>query len=421
MTLYGARPAQPPARPAPIPTDPTETRRAALLAAATVVIALLAATGFLATGSGGQKPSARWMAAPGTASPVPSPPSPTVAAQTVTLSGVGDVIMGSAPGSLPPNNGRGLFDPVKRALAADLVMGNLEEPLTENTGAVKCAQPSPTSPPPGSSTSPAPSGSPAAHRGCYQFHLPPSYAKVLRDGGFGLVNLANNHTMDEGSAGLRNTRAALEAAGIQHTGAPGQVTVVTVRNVSIAVIGVAPYSYCQSLIDIAGTAALVRRAASAADLVVIQMQAGAEGADRTHVRPGMETFLGEQRGDVLAFAHAMIDAGADLVIGHGPHVMRGMQFYKGRLIAYSMGNFVGYKALNSTGNSGVGGVVRVTLRKDGTWVSGSLVATHMVNGGLPAPDPNNRAWSLVNGLSRQDFGASAAVIGSDGSISLPTG
>ena len=156
-----------------------------------------------------------------------------------------------------------------------------------------------------------------------------------------------------------------------------------------------------------------------ADLVVVQMQAGAEGADKDHVRPGTEYFLGENRGDTLAFSHAMIDAGADLIIGHGPHVMRGMQFYKGKLIAYSLGNFTGYKTLGSSGYSGVGGILRVTLTAGGDYVSASLTATEMVRGGLPALDPDKRALGFVRGLSRDDFGATAAVIGNDGKITPP--
>src|SRR4029453_6485763 len=145
-----------------------------------------------------------------------------------------------------------------------------------------------------------------------------------------------------------------------------------------------------------------------ADLVVIQMQGGAEGSDKTHVRPGHEIFLGEDRGDLSAFSHAVIDAGADVIFGHGPHVMRGMEFYKGRLIAYSLGNFCGYKVLSSAGFAGVGGVLKVTLTKDGSWSRGELVATEMVRGGYPAPDAEKRALAFVNNLSSDDFGANGA-------------
>jgi poly-gamma-glutamate capsule biosynthesis protein CapA/YwtB (metallophosphatase superfamily) len=111
-----------------------------------------------------------------------------------------------------------------------------------------------------------------------------------------------------------------------------------------------------------------------------------------------------------------VDAGADLVVGHGPHVMRAMEFYKGRLIAYSLGNFAGYKALGYTGVVGVGGVLHVTLRRDGSYVAGSLTPTKMVAPGLPATDPARQALSLVRGLSDADLPTSGARIGDDGSI-----
>jgi poly-gamma-glutamate capsule biosynthesis protein CapA/YwtB (metallophosphatase superfamily) len=191
---------------------------------------------------------------------------------------------------------------------------------------------------------------------------------------------------------------------------------VEVKGVKIAVLGFSSYPWSQSVVDVDAGAALVKRAKSQADLVVVHMHVGAEGADKTHVRPGTEMFLGENRGDPVKFARAVVDAGADLVIGHGPHVMRAMEFYRGRLIAYSLGNFAGYRALNYNGLPGVGGVLRVTLRKDGSYVEGSLVPTHMVAPGSPAMDPAKQALSLVGGLSDADLPASGVRVGANGSI-----
>jgi poly-gamma-glutamate capsule biosynthesis protein CapA/YwtB (metallophosphatase superfamily) len=319
----------------------------------------------------------------------------------ITLSGVGDVIMGAVPGNLPPSDGAGFFDPVKSALASDLVMGNLETPLTEPTGHGKCGDP--------------------PSEGCFQFSLPPSYANHLRDAGFQVLNLANNHTNDMGPEGLANTRDALTSVGIQHTGGVGQIASATVKGVTVAVLGFSVYSWGANLNNIEAAVALVTEADAKADLVVIQMQGGAEGSDQTHVRPGHEIFLGEDRGDLITFSHAVVDAGADVVFGHGPHIMRGMEFYKGRLIAYSLGNFCGYGVLSSAGFLGVGGVLKVSLHKDGTWVGGTLIATEMVNGGIAAPDDDKRALAFVAGLSREDFGAAAPAISlTDGTITPPT-
>jgi hypothetical protein len=375
---------------------------------AVVAMALIGAGVAYADPFGGTKATPPFDGAPlspsASASPTRSPsatPTPTATltpAQTITMTGVGDVIMGTMPSSMPPNGGAGYYDDVRAKLASDLVMGNMEEALSADTGNVKC----------GSNST-----------GCFAFHQPTSFAGVLRSGGFDLVNLANNHSLDMGPPGLVSTRAALTDAGVKWTGAPGMITVVDVKGVKVAVIGASPWNGSQSVIDIKGTAALVRKATGMADIVVVQMQAGAEGVDKDHVQPGTEYFLGENRGDTIAFSHAMIDAGADLIIGHGPHVMRGMQFYKGKLIAYSLGNFTGYKTLGAGGYSGVGGILRVTLDSAGNYVSGSLTATEMINGGLPAIDPDKRAIPFVRGLSKDDFGASAAVIGTDGKITPP--
>jgi hypothetical protein len=147
---------------------------------------------------------------------------------------------------------------------------------------------------------------------------------------------------------------------------------------------------------------------------------GGEGPDHTHVKPGTDIFLGENRGDPIAFGHAMIDAGADLVIGHGPHVMRAMEFYQGRLIAYSLGNFAGYHALGYTGVVGVTGILRVTLHRDGSFVAGTLVPTHLVAPGVPRMDPRKQAIPLVSGLTKADFPTTGARIGADGTVVPPT-
>ncbi len=387
--------------------------RWALVAAVTttvLLIGVLVAAGRSAVGGGDRQAAWRSGAAPA-ASPTPVA---TADATTVTLSGVGDVIMGTAPGDLPPRGGEDFFRDVVEALDSDLVMGNLETPFTEDTGRVKCGFVTPPATPGN------PSPKPTRVAGCHQFYLPPSYAQHLRNGGFDLVSLANNHTNDMGMDGLLNTRAALDAAGIKHTGAPNQITLVDVKGVRVAVLGFAIYSWGQNLNNIPAAEQLVRKAAAGADIVVVQMQGGAEGSDKSHQPQGREFFLGEDRGDLRRFSRAVIDAGADVIFGHGPHIMRGMEFYKGRLIAYSLGNFCGYGVLNSSGYLGVGGVLKVTLNKDGSWVGGQLVATEMVRGGLPAPDADRRAIPFVNRLSREDFGGGAARLAADGTITPPS-
>jgi hypothetical protein len=387
---------------------PRRRNRAALIGAATTLV--LGGAGVLAyVMTGGEEQIPAWRSAPVPAetsrAPIPkatpsTKPAGEVVTDTISMSATGDIIMAQAPGKMPPNNGRGFFDGVKQALRADLVMGNLEEPLTDDTGHRKCGE-----------------GSTA----CHAFRAPPAYAAHLRDAGFQLLNLANNHCYDFGPSGHKNTQKALEQHKLAHTGDPGQITTVTVKGVKVAVLGFSSYNWSNSLIDLDEARSVVRRAAGQADIVVVQVHMGAEGSGATRVKPGTEMFLGENRGDPIKFAHTVIDAGADLVVGHGPHVMRGMEFYRGRLIAYSLGNFAGGAGtLLSAGNLGLGAVLKVTLKRDGSWSGGSLISTtHQTAGGLPKTDSRQRGLSLVRTLTQSDFPDTGAKLGPNGAIAPP--
>jgi hypothetical protein len=384
-------------------------------AVAVLLVVGLAAVAALA-GADDADRTALWQAAPlGTPTPAASAePSPSPQQRAISLSATGDIIMGNAPNRLPPAGGKGFFDNVRDSLAADLVMGNLEEPLTTNTGHGKCAPRAPASP--------GPSGTPRKRSGCHQFRAPPEYAAHLRDAGFEVLNQANNHGNDYGPAGYRNTQKALEKYGLRHTGAPDQITVVDVEGVQVAVVGFSSYAWSNSLLNLDAARRVVRRAAGRADIVVVQVHMGAEGANRTRVRPGTEVFLGENRGDPVRFSRAVIDAGADLVVGHGPHVLRGLEFYRGRLIAYSLGNFAGGgNMLDNSGRLGWGAVLKVSLLPDGSWRSGQLVSTYMNSSGRPTVDARKRGLGLVTDLSRRDFPATGARLDGTGAISPPAG
>jgi hypothetical protein len=325
---------------------------------------------------------------------VKKPTGPKIPEGVVAIVATGDIVMGSTP-NLPSDGGRSFFSDVETDLAGDVVLGNLEGTLSTGGGS-KCGK--------GSTN-------------CFAFQTPPSYARWLQQAGFTVMNLANNHAYDFGAGGLRQTTDALAGVGLEWTGRPGQITVQKVGGIRIALVGFAPYPWAQSLTDIAAAKRLVRKAARSADVVVVTMHAGAEGSDRQHVKRGTERFLGENRGDSMRFAHAVVDAGADLVVGSGPHVLRGMEWYKRRLIAYSLGNFAGYKVFSLGGPLSTSGILRVTLRGDGKFETGRLVPTHLVGAGLPAIDPAEAAHGAVRTLSREDFGARAVKVSRDGILS----
>jgi poly-gamma-glutamate capsule biosynthesis protein CapA/YwtB (metallophosphatase superfamily) len=309
----------------------------------------------------------------------------------VTLVAVGDIVMGSTP-NLPPDGGAGFFADVESDLSGDVVLGNLEGTLTGATGS-KCG---------------------AGSSNCYSFRTPPSYARWLKQAGFTVLNLANNHANDFGAAGRKETLRALRAQKLLHTGRPGEIAYQQVGDLTVALVGFSSYPWAQSLTDIPAARRLVRRAAAKADLVVATFHGGAEGASKQRVVRRTEWFLGENRGNLVAFAHAVVDAGADLVVGHGPHVLRGMEWYRGRLIAYSLGNFAGYKVFALDGPLSVSGILRLTLRGDGRFESGILVPTHLVGPGIPQLDPDERAHGLVRELSRLDFGGRAVTVAPTG-------
>ena len=311
----------------------------------------------------------------------------------MTIAAVGDTMLGNA-GVLPPDPGS-YFAAVHTDLTAgaEIVFANLEGTLTDATTS-KCG----------------PKGSP----NCYAFRDPPSYADVFRQAGFTMLNDANNHSYDFGSAGQAQTVASIHAAGMTQTGLPGEITVVTANGIRVAFCAFAPYSYDSELLDLPAAQALIEHAHAEAPVVVVYMHAGAEGPQADQVNGAEEYYLGEDRGNPEAFAHMAIDAGASLVIASGPHVLRGMQFYKGHLIAYSLGDFANYGDFASSGVLSNSAILRVTLSATGSFVEGQLDPVLLEGEGQPYPGGD--AVAFVSHLSAEDFGASAAHLTPTGGI-----
>jgi len=330
--------------------------------------------------------------APATTAPVTTTTRP---GAPVTISVVGDSDLGNTP-TLPPSPSTYL-QPVESALRAPVVFGNLEGTLT-NATASKCG---------------------ASSTQCYAFRNPPAYAQIYRAAGFTVMNSANNHSHDFGAQGVADTTAALQAAGIVQAGLPGQIGLVTVGGTKVAFVDFAPYATTNNLLDLAAAKTLVQQARAEANLVVVYMHAGAEGTAAEHVTGQEESYVGEDRGNPKVFAHTAIDDGADLVIASGPHVLRGMEYYNGHLIAYSLGNFVGYQNFATSGSLDLSGILTVTLSGSGTVTTGHFTSLALSSVGQPAIDPSDASASLVNQLSNQDFGATAATVQPNGQLTLP--
>jgi poly-gamma-glutamate capsule biosynthesis protein CapA/YwtB (metallophosphatase superfamily) len=316
----------------------------------------------------------------------------------VIISAVGDMMLGNTP-DLPPDPGAYL-DAVKPVLdsGAPVVFGNLEGTLTTATVS-KCGP------------------SRRGEQDCFAFRDPPDYARYFRAAGFTVLNDANNHSFDFGAAGQAQTVRAIHAAGLAQTGLPGEITLVKAHGTMVAFVAFAPYDYDASLLDVAAARALIERAASQASVVVVYMHAGAEGADADQVTGREEYYLGEDRGDAEAFAHLAIDAGASLVIASGPHVVRGMQFYKRHLIAYSLGNFAGYGNFGTGGDLDLGAILHVTLSSAGRFERAQIYPIWFTTQGRPVP--GGGAVPFIARLSAEDFGRSAARILPSGAVQAP--
>lgn len=310
-----------------------------------------------------------------------------------TIAAVGDTILGNTP-KLPAEPTK-YFSAVRRPLTsrAQIVFANLEGTMTDAIGG-KCGSES---------------------TNCYSFKTPPSFARAFRKAGFTVLNNANNHSFDYLDQGQADTVAAIKQAGMKQTGLEGQVTIVPAGSARVAMLGFGPYKHMSSLLDLPTAAALIRRAKTQSDAVIVYMHAGGEGADAQHVTGADEEMAGEPRGNPQAFARMAVDAGASLVIGSGPHVLRGAEFYKGRLIAYSLGNFAGYHNFASSGASTTSCILRVTLTTTGQFKSARVVPVQLDAAGKPSR--GGEAIAMMARLSREDFGSARAKFSKNGRIS----
>ena len=319
----------------------------------------------------------------------------TTVAPTVTISAVGDSELGNTPHLA--SDPSAYFNPARAALAAPIVFGNLEGTLTDATKS-KCG---------------------AKSTQCYAFRVPPSFARAYAGAGFTVLNAANNHSDDFGAAGVASTTAALRASGITQAGLPGQIGVVREGSLRVAFVDFAPYVLTNDMLNLSSARQLIVRAKSMANVVVVYMHAGAEGAGAGHVTRATEYFVGENRGNPYAFAHAAIGDGADLVIASGPHVLRGMEWYRGHLIDYSLGDFTNYGDFSTSGDLMLSAILRVTLSASGSFVSGRFTSVVLHPGGQAFVDPTRAAATFVNHLSKADFASNAAVISPSGAIRAP--
>jgi len=357
-------------------------------------------------------------------------PTPIADENIISIAAVGDIMLASPfpdDSRMPPNDGRELLDAVSPILsAADIAFGNMEAPIVDTGISPKCKPKEPKAPavPVTPTPTPLPSATPKKPEPvrCYAFRMPTRYAKYLKAAGFDVMSVANNHALDFGEAGRISTRKALDNAGVRHAGADRakfSTAILDVKGKKVAFIGFAHNAVSPNVNDLAAARRLVAAAEKAADIVVVSFHGGAEGSAYQNVPKQTEIFFGEKRGNLPLFARTVIDAGADLVLGHGPHVLRGMEIYKGRLIAYSLGNFATYGWFSLKNETALTMILEAHLAPDGRFIGGQIYAGNQIGRGIPALDPDGAAIEKVRSLSKQDFPATAPTIAADGTIEAP--
>lgn len=304
----------------------------------------------------------------------------------ITLVAVGDMMLGTNfpnEGYLPPKDLL-LLQPMYSFLqGADVTFGNLEGTVLNSGGDVKrCGDPSK----------------------CYAFRQPEYFVDQLKEAGFDILSIANNHMGDFGEPGRNNTQRILKEKGFTYAGLDScPWDTVTIKGVKYGFTAFAPNTACLQITDYARAQKIVKELDAMCDIVIVSFHGGAEGSSKTHITKKTEIFYDENRGNVYEFARKVIDAGADVVLGHGPHVTRAIDQYKGRFITYSMGNFCTYGRFNLKGVSGIAPLFQLNLKKDGSFISGKVVSTKQLGEGGPLLDSLNGALGQVKSLTNQDL------------------
>jgi hypothetical protein len=324
----------------------------------------------------------------------------TYAQKKIIITGVGDIMLGTAFPSarfLPPHDNPLLLlgDLADSLAASDITFGNLEGSfLDKGEPAKKCRDTTI----------------------CYLFRMPEHYAGALAVSGFDFLSLANNHFGDFGPASRRRTMELLDSLGIRYGGLlEFPFSFFRKDSLLYGFCAFAPNAGTVSINDIENAEVIVRNLADTCDIVIVSFHGGAEGADHQHVPKTDEIFYTENRGDVYNFAHRMIDAGADVIFGHGPHITRAIEVYKERFIGYSLGNFCTYGRFNLSGPNGIAPVIKLSVDTTGKFISGKIIPVFQSYSGVRI-DPENRVIKKIQDLTAADFPDAVVKVMENGEI-----
>lgn len=307
----------------------------------------------------------------------------------IKIKAVGDIMLGSVTPKeiLPSDNGNEFVKSAASLLVgSDIVFGNLEGSfIKDEMEPNKCSEAS------------------RKRETCYEFGMPDYLAVSLKELGFNVMNQDNNHSEDYGFEGYLFTQEKLEELNIKFMPKQG-LAEFNINNVRITLAAFGYSENSHNISDLENAKNVINNLDDKYDIIIVSFHGGAEGRDALHIKDSTETYLGENRGNVIAFAHTVIDAGADMVIGHGPHVLRAMEIYKNKLIAYSLGNFLTYGNMNISGINGVNIILQAELENStGDFLRGKLISIQQVGNGIPAIDETNEGFHLIKDLTSEDI------------------
>jgi poly-gamma-glutamate capsule biosynthesis protein CapA/YwtB (metallophosphatase superfamily) len=297
----------------------------------------------------------------------------------IRLRFVGDIVLPTQANKPSNNQADDLFAGVTDYLrSADLAFGNLEGVLTTQTIPRR----------------------PSEEGRIYNFAFDPRFAPVLKQMGFTTLNVANNHSHDYGLQGYADTIKHLTDTQFNIVGVKGDIAIQTVKGLRIAFVGFGFYAHQNTIQNLTETTRLISEAKTRADLVIASFHGGEEGPHALWQDDKIEYFLEENRGNSVAFARAAIDAGADAVIGHGPHVLRAIECYKSRPIVYSLGNFMTFGGLSSQGTTGQSMIFGLTMNSRGQISGIDILPLLQTQHKMPWYDENHQALELITRLGR---------------------
>jgi len=306
---------------------------------------------------------------------------------TLSIIAVGDMMLGSAyplKSGLPPDDAKNSFKNVAHLLKGDIVFGNLEGCFLNEGKSTKCKD--------------------TIGNSCFAFRMPERYAGIYQAAGFNLLSIANNHVGDFGMKGRKRTAALLDSLNIQYAGLLSHpYTIFEKDSIKYGFCAFAPNENTVSINNLDSAAALVTAIKKQVDIMIVSFHGGAEGSKFEHVTRANEIFYKENRGNVYAFAHAVIDAGADVVLGHGPHVARAVEVYKNKFIAYSMGNFCTYGQFNLKGPNGIAPLFNIRLTGKGDFLFADVTSVKQDKINRLSIDSSHAALKKIASLTNIDF------------------